>query len=120
MLPETIDYKDLGLDVPDATPLPTARDWFAKQSPAQQSKMMGARQFDAYKNASTALLSSAKTTSGAEIAANTEYNLGTLNATNLYLAAGDTLRIQVTKNGTPTDLSGAKIVFQAHLRKDLA
>ena len=77
-------------------------------------------QFDAYKNASTARLSSAKTTSGAEIAANTEYNLGTLNATNLYLAAGDTLRIQVTKNGTPTDLSGAKIVFQAHLRKDLA
>ena len=49
MLPETIDYKDLGLDVPDATPLPTARDWFAKQSPARQSKMMGARRFDAYK-----------------------------------------------------------------------
>jgi len=77
-------------------------------------------QFDAYKNASTALLSSAKTTSGAEIAANTEYDLGTLNATNKYLAVGDTIRIQVTKNGTPTDLSGAKVAFQAHVRKDLA
>jgi len=77
-------------------------------------------EFNAYKNASTALLSSAKTTNGAEIAVNTEYNLGTLNSTNLYLAAGDTLRIEVTKNGTPTDLSGAKVVFQAHLRKDLA
>ena len=50
MLPATLDYKDLGLqNVPEPTPLPTATDWFAEQSPAVQSKMMGTRQFDAYK-----------------------------------------------------------------------
>ena len=50
MLPVTLDYKDLGLqNVPEPTPLPTAGDWFAQQSPAVQKDMMGARRYAAYK-----------------------------------------------------------------------
>ena len=58
MLPATLDYKDLGLNVPDAEPLPTAGDWFQEQpefrlphhkkTQAIQSEMMGARKFAAY------------------------------------------------------------------------
>ena len=48
MLPETLDYKDLGLNVPDAAPMPTGQDWFNSRSPAVQREMMGARRYEAY------------------------------------------------------------------------
>ena len=58
---------------------------------------------------STDLKSGVKTTNGAEISANTEYALGI--DQNKDCAASATLQVVVTKNGTPTDLSGAVIVF---------
>lgn len=51
------------------------------------------------------LLSTAKTTNGAEIAANTAYDL-TPNQ-NQTIAANDVIRLEITKTGSPTDLSAA-------------
>ena len=79
-------------------------------------------QFDVYKGnpgSGVALLASAKTTNGAEITAYTPYDLGAVNATNKYLAANDVIVIRVTKNGTPTALTSAKLSFQATIEKDL-
>jgi|2_EtaG_2_1085320.scaffolds.fasta_scaffold04045_5 hypothetical protein len=79
-------------------------------------------QFDAYKgnpSSGVALLASSKTTNGAEISAYTPYDLGTVHTTNKYLAANDVIVIRVTKNGTPTALSSAKLSFQATVEKDL-
>ena len=56
------------------------------------------------------LLATAATTNGNEIAADTVWDLGP--DQNLTLAANDVLELQVTKNGSPTDLSSAEILAQ--------
>lgn len=58
--------------------------------------------------ASNNLLSSAITTNGNEIAADTAYSL-TPNQNGL-INAGDVLELQITKNATPTDLTNAEII----------
>lgn len=59
------------------------------------------------------LCSTAKTTNGAEIAADTRYSLGVdQNNAKADLDGGDVLELQITKNGTPTDLSGARVIVQ--------
>lgn len=59
------------------------------------------------------LCSSAKTTNGAEIAADTRYSLGVdQNNAKADLDGGDVLELQITKTGTPTDLSGARVIVQ--------
>jgi len=58
--------------------------------------------------ASLNLLSAAKTTNGAEIAANTFYDL-TPNQ-NQTIAANDAIRLEITKTGSPTDLSAADVI----------
>ena len=72
------------------------------------------------KNNATNLLGANKVTTGDEIVANAEYDLGTLLAAQVSVAATDTLQIEVTKTGAPTDLSGARIVFGWNGRVDLA
>ena len=50
LVPVTVGYRDLGLDVPDTRiELPTARDWFRQQPESVQVTMMGERRFDAWK-----------------------------------------------------------------------
>lgn len=67
------------------------------------------------------LFSSAKTTNGAELAANARYSLaGTLQYHQKGdLDGGDVLELQVTKTGSPTDLSSAEVAvqidFKAHM-----
>ncbi len=59
------------------------------------------------------LCSTAKTTNGAEIAADTRYSLGVdQNNAKADLDGGDVLELQITKNGTPTDLSSARVTVQ--------
>ncbi len=59
------------------------------------------------------LCSTAKTTNGAEIAADTRYSLGVdQNNAKADLDGGDVLELQITKNGTPTDLSSARVSVQ--------
>jgi len=53
------------------------------------------------------LLATAKTTNGAEISADTVYDLGL--DENQQVAANDVIELQVTKNNSPTDLSSAEI-----------
>jgi len=49
LVPEVLDYADLGLDMP-RTPQPgNARDWLANQSDDVQRKVLGAGRFNAYK-----------------------------------------------------------------------
>ena len=78
-------------------------------------------QFDVYKgnpSGAVSLLAASKTTNGAELAAYTAYDLGTVHATNKYLAADDVLVIRVTKNGTPTALTSATLSFHAVIDRD--
>ena len=56
------------------------------------------------------LRSATKTTNGAEMTANTVYNLGL--DQNLTIAAGDVLQFQVTMTGVPTVLATANIIVQ--------
>ena len=60
------------------------------------------------------LRASAKSTNGAEIAANTTYALGL--DQDLTLATSDVLRLVVTKTGSPASLSAAKIVAQVNYK----
>ena len=58
IVPETLTYKDLGLDIPDEPPMQTGQEWFQEQPPyrlphhdktqAIQSEMMGVKVFAAY------------------------------------------------------------------------
>ena len=49
LVPEVLDYADLGLDMP-RTPQPgNARDWLANQSDDVQRRVLGAGRFDAFK-----------------------------------------------------------------------
>lgn len=66
------------------------------------------------------LIATAKTTNGAEIAADTRYAMGVdQNNEKADLTGGDVLELQVTKNGTPTDLSSAKVLVQVDYKVDL-
>lgn len=66
------------------------------------------------------LVATAKTTNGAEIAADTRYAMGVdQNSAKADLDGGDVLELQITKNGTPTDLSGAKVCVQIDYKMDL-
>jgi len=58
------------------------------------------------------LRSSAKSTNGADIAANTTYSLGL--DQNLTIASGDVLRLVTVKTGAPTSLSSARIIAQVN------
>lgn len=60
------------------------------------------------------LCSSAATTNGNEITADTRWALGVdqNNAKADLAAGGEVLELQITKTGTPTDLSGAKVLIQ--------
>lgn len=70
--------------------------------------------------ASLDLIASAKTTNGAEIAADTRYSLGVdQNNAKADLGGGDVIELQITKTGTPTDLSGAKVTVQIDYTIDL-
>jgi len=60
------------------------------------------------------LRSATKTTNGAEIAVNTVYALGL--DQNLTIAASDVLRLDVTKTGSPTSLSAARIIAQINYK----
>ena len=63
--------------------------------------------------AANSLCSTAKTTNGAEIAGDTRYSLGVdQNNAKADLDGGDVLELQITKNGTPTDLSSARVTIQ--------
>ena len=49
LVPETVSYRDLGLDVPDREPEPErARAWFERQPEATQRDMMGDAKFAAF------------------------------------------------------------------------
>ena len=50
MVPETLTYKDLGLDVPEDERPPNASSWFDEQDEATQRKMMGGKAYEAYKD----------------------------------------------------------------------
>ena len=56
MLPETLTYKDLGLDVPMPPPVESAQDWFQKQpSSVQLGMMKSTRRYDAWKSGQVGL-----------------------------------------------------------------
>ena len=51
LVPVTLGYKDLGLNVQEApAPVGNSRDWFRAQNPAVQRGMMGPRKFKAWKD----------------------------------------------------------------------
>jgi hypothetical protein len=49
LIPETVSYKDLGIDIPDDPMPPTARDWFNEQGPVTQQRMLGKGRYDSWK-----------------------------------------------------------------------
>jgi len=49
MVPETLTYEDLGLDVPMPPPPENGRDWLTRQPESVQRDMMGNARFDAIK-----------------------------------------------------------------------
>lgn len=63
MVPITVSYADLGLDVPDdTTPVETSRDWFQQQSETTQRQMMGHTRFEAWQAGQFELTEMAKIT----------------------------------------------------------
>ena len=48
LVPDVLDYADLGLDIPRETQPPSARDWFGEQSKDLQRQMLGPTRFKAY------------------------------------------------------------------------
>jgi hypothetical protein len=49
LVPDVLDYADLGLDVERLPEPPNARDWLARQPEVRQRKMLGRARFDAWK-----------------------------------------------------------------------
>ena len=49
IVPETVTYSDLGLDLPDPPQPENAKDWLRKQPESTQRKMLGGKRFDAFK-----------------------------------------------------------------------
>ena len=52
IVPVTVTYEDLGLDVPMPPEPENGKDWFSKQDEATQSSIMGSKRFDAWKSGS--------------------------------------------------------------------
>ena len=50
MVPDTLTYQDLGLDIPEEPRPENGQDWFKKQPESTQRKMMGGRQLEAFKS----------------------------------------------------------------------
>ena len=49
-VPETVTYKDLGLDIPETVePIESGPDWFDRQPATTQRELMGGAMYDAYK-----------------------------------------------------------------------
>ena len=48
MVPDTLTYQDLGLDIPEEARPESGQDWFKKQPESVQRGMMGGRRFDAF------------------------------------------------------------------------
>ena len=48
MVPDTLTYQDLGLDIPEEARPESGQDWFKKQPESVQRDMMGGRRFDAF------------------------------------------------------------------------
>ena len=48
LVPDVLDYKDLGLDIPPEARPPGAQDWFIDQSPDVQRQMLGATRYRAW------------------------------------------------------------------------
>ena len=56
IVPDTLTYEDLGLDVPMPPPVETGQEWFARQDEATQRKMMGqTARFEAWKSGQVSL-----------------------------------------------------------------
>ena len=49
MVPDVLDYADLGLDIPRVPEPPNARDWLAQQPELVQRKILGDTRFEAWK-----------------------------------------------------------------------
>jgi SPP1 gp7 family putative phage head morphogenesis protein len=49
IVPETVTYADLGLDIPDPPQPENAKDWLRNQPESTQRKMLGGKRFDAFK-----------------------------------------------------------------------
>ena len=47
LVPDVLDYEDLGLDLPPTPQPETARDWLRSQPESVQRDMLGSRRFDA-------------------------------------------------------------------------
>lgn len=77
-------------------------------------------EFQVTKNGVTNMTAAPKSTNGAEIAAGTPYDLGAILQAVETVAASDTIEVTVTKNGSPTDLSGSLITFGIDHRVDIA
>lgn len=66
------------------------------------------------------LIATAKTTNGAEIAADTRYAMGVDQKNEKAdLTGGDVIELQVTRNGSPTNLNSAKVLVQVDYKMDL-
>ena len=50
MVPDTLTYQDLGLDIPEPPRPENGQEWFAKQSGETQKNMMGTKTFAAYQD----------------------------------------------------------------------
>lgn len=50
LIPEVLDYRDLGYDLPPTPPIENARDWLAKQPEYRQRELLGSRRFDAWQD----------------------------------------------------------------------
>ena len=55
MVPETLTYQDLGLDIPEEPRPPSGQDWFNGQSKSTQEGMMGAKTFAAFQQGKVGL-----------------------------------------------------------------
>ena len=55
MVPETLTYQDLGLDIPEEPRPPNGQEWFNGQSKATQEGMMGAKTFAAFQQGKVGL-----------------------------------------------------------------
>ena len=50
MVPDTLTYQDLGLDIPDEPRPENGQEWFKKQPESVQRQMMGGRRLEAFKS----------------------------------------------------------------------
>jgi SPP1 gp7 family putative phage head morphogenesis protein len=55
MVPETLTYQDLGLDIPEEPRPPDGQEWFNSQNKETQEKMMGTKVFNAFQQGKVGL-----------------------------------------------------------------